>query len=175
MRNTIIILLSLIMSFGQTSNAQNNDNDAAAAAAIFGIAAAAAAIEKHKENLELEASSHIIANYSDFNEFRLKVIGWGNGGKKWSDDGQVSFFPFLLEIMKDGSLTGEKHLLVCFASSGWANDFGLDITKLNWDLFSIRQWNELILRYADLSPPTIIDNFPDFAPASPPDTGASTR
>ena len=33
----------------------------------------------------------------------------------------------------------------------------------------------LIFRYADLSPPTIIDNFPDFAPASPPDTGASTR
>lgn len=157
MKKIIAVSICLIIGFGKNVDAQN-DSEGAAAAALFGLAAAAVAVEQHKENLETQATNYIIANYPEYTEFRLKVIGWGSGGKKWSDDGSVSFIPFCLESMSSGELVGEKQLLVCFASSGWSNEFGLDVTKLKWELWSANQWNDIVLKYASLSSPASISS-----------------
>ena len=115
-------------------------NDAFAAA-LIGAALVASAVEEHKESLEQLATDIIISEYSDINEFRLKVIGLGGGGEAWSSDGKLSFVPLGLTIMKDGQLTDDKKLIVLLLSRGWVNEYGLDYTKITSELWEKEDWN----------------------------------
>ena len=153
-----ILAIIILFSFSNKKMFSQSDNDAAALALFGGIAAAAIAVEEHKENLENIAVSHILSNYPQLSNFRVKVIGSGTGGKKWSDNGTVSFFPFEVTELTNAKPNNEKMILLCFASSGWVNEFGLDMTRLKWDLWDKSKWNNFILSFTNLASPAIIDN-----------------
>ena len=70
-----ILAIIILFSFSNKKMFSQSDNDAAALALFGGIAAAAIAVEEHKENLENIAVSHILSNYPQLSNFRVKVIG----------------------------------------------------------------------------------------------------
>ena len=155
MKKTFLIIIT---SAFISSNLYSQDNNDLAAAAIIGLAASAAAIEQHKENLETFATNYILSNHREYVNFRLKAIGFGSGGKAWSDNGTLSFFPFYIQPLNKGELSGERDLLICFASSGWANDFGIDITKLKWKILKSDEWEKLMFELINLSSPIELNN-----------------
>ena len=149
----ITLTAILISSFFINNSFSQSDNDAFAAA-LIGAALVASAVEEHKESLEQLATDIIISEYSDINEFRLKVIGLGGGGEAWSSDGKLSFVPLGLTIMKDGQLTEDKKLIVLLLSRGWVNEYGLDYTKITSELWEKEDWNNFICKYSKLNSPS---------------------
>jgi len=154
MKTTFNYLLTplFILSIFLPKNAMSQDNDALWGALALG-AAAAIAIEDNKEMLESVASNYIFANHPEYDEFRLKTIGWGDGGKRISDKGMMRLYPFAVTELENNIETENRKLLLLFASPGWVNEFGLDYTKLNWELWTLEEWNKLLYIFSDLNSP----------------------
>lgn len=162
MKKIILLLLITTICLSKQSTAQNDDIWAAAAAGVGLVIA----IEKNKEVLENIAANYVMKNFPEYDEFNLKVIGVGGGGKKMSGEGTVSFVPFSFTQLKDGKLTNNRKLILLFASRGWMNQFGVDYTKLKWEIWDVNKWNSLISQYSQLNSPIkfkISDNlFPEY-------------
>ena len=132
-----------ILTIFLPKNVMSQDNDALWGALAIG-AATAIAIEDNQEMLEAVASNYIFSNYPEYNEFRLKIIGWGDGGKRMSDRGGMRFYPFSITQLENNTETANRKLLLLFASPGWVNEYGLDYTKLSWELWNVQDWNKLL-------------------------------
>lgn len=154
MKTTFNYLLTplFILTIFLPKNAMSQDNDALWGALALG-AAAAIAIEDNKEMLEAVASNYIFANHPEYDEFRLKTIGWGDGGKRISDKGIMRLYPFAVTKLENNIETENRKLLLLFASPGWVNEFGLDYTKLSWELWTVEEWNKLLSIFSGLNSP----------------------
>jgi len=154
MKTTFNYLLTplFILTIFLPKNAMSQDNDALWGALALG-AAAAIAIEDNKEMLEAVASNYMFANHPEYDEFRLKTIGWGDGGKRISDKGMMRLYPFSVTELENNIETENRKLLLLFASPGWVNEFGLDYTKLSWELWGVEEWNKLLSIFSDLNSP----------------------
>lgn len=153
MRKIILFLLLITFIFPKKSISQNNDN-AALFGALAGVAAVAAAVEANKETLESFASNYVLSELPNYKEFRLKVIGWGGGGKRLSDNGRVLLFPFALTELENTLETSNRKLLLLFATPGWMNEYGVDITKFRWELWDASKWNRLLSVFSNLNSPS---------------------
>lgn len=145
---TLLLILTILLP----KIAMSQDNDALWGALALG-AAAAIAIEDNQEMLEAVASNHMFSNYPEYDEFRLKTIGWGDGGKRMSDKGSMRLYPFAVTQLENNRVTENRKLLLLFASPGWVNEFGLDYTKLSWELWSVEDWNKLLSIFSELNSP----------------------
>ena len=154
MKTTFNYLLTplFILTIFLPKHAMSQDNDALWGALALG-AAAAIAIEDNKEMLEAVASNYIFANHPEYDEFRLKTIGWGDGAKRISDKGMMRLYPFAVTKLENNIETENRKLLLLFASPGWVNEFGLDYTKLSWELWTVEEWNKLLSIFSDLNSP----------------------
>tara|TARA_B100000795_G_C22676420_1_gene389957 strand:+ start:37 stop:897 length:861 start_codon:yes stop_codon:yes gene_type:complete len=154
MKKTLNYLITtlFILSIFIPKNAKSQDSDALWGALALG-AAAAIAIEDNKEFLEALASNTIFANYPEYDEFQIKTIGWGDGAKRISDKGKVNLYPFAFIQLKNNIETENRKLLLLFASPGWMNEFGVDYTKLKWELWSVSDWNKCLSIYSELNSP----------------------
>ena len=163
MKKLLIILFVFTIILPKQSISQNDDAWGAALLSGVGILVA---IEKNKEVLENLAANYIMENHSQYKEFNLKVIGIGGGGKKMSGEGTVSLVPFSFTELKDGTPTDNRKIILLFASRGWMNKFGVDYTKLRWEIWDAQKWNRLISIYSQLNSPVksnIIDGlFPEY-------------
>jgi hypothetical protein len=171
MKKLIYTFLVITFILPKQSIAQNDDDWGAALLTGVGILVA---IEKNKEVLENLAANYVMENYSQYKEFNLQVIGIGGGGKKMSGEGTVSLVPFSFTELKEGESTDNRKIILLFASRGWMNKFGVDYTKLRWELWDAQKWNSLISKYSQLNSPikyNIEDNlFPEYI-----ETRTSTR
>lgn len=171
MKKLIYTFLVITFILPKQSIAQNDDAWGAALLTGVGILVA---IEKNKEVLENLAANYVMENYSQYKEFNLQVIGIGGGGKKMSGEGTVSLVPFSFTELKEGESTDNRKIILLFASRGWMNKFGVDYTKLRWELWDAQKWNSLISKYSQLNSPikyNIEDNlFPEYI-----ETRTSTR
>ena len=165
MKTTFNYLLTplFILTIFLPKNVMSQDNDALWGALAIG-AAAAIAIEDNKEMLEAVASNYIFANHPEYDEFRLKTIGWGDGGKRISDKGMMRLYPFAVTKLENNIETENRKLLLLFASPGWVNKFGLDYTKLSWGLWTVEEWNKLLSIFSDLNSPFIMPNDSNLIP-----------
>ena len=165
MKTTFNYLLTplFILTIFLPKNVMSQDNDALWGALAIG-AAAAIAIEDNKEMLEAVASNYIFANHPEYDEFRLKTIGWGDGGKRISDKGMMRLYPFAVTKLENNIETENRKLLLLFASPGWVNEFGLDYTKLSWELWTVEEWNKLLSIFSDLNSPFIMPNDSNLIP-----------
>ena len=78
MKKNITLLLILIYLIPQNLRAQNNDEAiAAGVGALVAIGAGIAAVEQMKEQVELEATQHILSSFPEYNRFLLKgdIVG----------------------------------------------------------------------------------------------------
>ena len=123
------------------ATAQNNDGVAAAAAGLLAIGGAIAAIEQIKENLEQVAVEQVLTAYPYLVNFELKTGSLK--GTKLKDLSSVGVITF--EITDKDS--GKKYVLFAFTSNGWANEYGVDFSKLLWKNFTADEWNKLMQNY----------------------------
>ena len=141
MKKTILILLIAGMFMPKQVTAQNNDGVAAAAAGLLAIGGAIAAIEQIKENLEQVAVEQVLTEYPYLVNFELKTGSLK--GTKLKDLSSVGVITF--EITDRDS--GEKYVLFAFTSQGWANEYGVDFSRLMWKNFTSDKWNKLMQNY----------------------------
>lgn len=141
MKKTILILLIAGMFMPKQATAQNNDGVAAAAAGLLAIGGAIAAIEQIKENLEQVAVEQVLTAYPYLVNFELKTGSLK--GTKLKDLSSVGVITF--EITDRDS--GEKYVLFAFTSNGWANEYGVDFSRLMWKNFTSDKWNKLMQNY----------------------------
>ena len=155
MKKVTLLILIISFSFQNSIYSQKNDRDGLMGA-IVGAALVAGAIEQNKELLENIAANFVMSNY-DYSKFRVQVIGQGAGGKKIFDQGTVSLIPFAFtELDNNNSPVGRK-LLMLFASNGWTNEFGVDYSKLRWEFWGQKKWNDLVLKYSQINSPNKIE------------------
>lgn len=141
MKKTIFILLIVGMLVPKEASAQNNDGVAAAAAGLLAIGGAIAAIEQVKENLEQVAVEQVLTAYPYLVNFELKTGSLkGTKTKDLSSVGVITY-----EITDIDS--SKKYVLFAFTSNGWANEYGVDISKLMWKNFTADEWNKLMQNY----------------------------
>jgi hypothetical protein len=141
MKKIILILLIAGMFMPKQATAQNNDGVAAAAAGLLAIGGAIAAIEQIRENLEQVAVEQVLTAYPYLVNFELKTGSLK--GTKLKDLSSVGVITF--EITDRDS--GEKYVLFAFTSHGWANEYGVDFSKLLWKNFTAEKWNKLMQNY----------------------------
>jgi hypothetical protein len=141
MKKSILILLIAGMFMPKQATAQNNDGVAAAAAGLLAIGGAIAAIEQIKENLEQVAVEQVLTAYPYLVNFELKTGSLK--GTKLKDLSSVGVITF--EITDRDS--GEKYVLFAFTSQGWANEYGVDFSRLMWKNFTAGEWNKLMQNY----------------------------
>jgi len=174
MKKLLYTLLVITFILPKQSIAQNDDAWGTALLAGVGILVA---IEKNKEVLENLAANYVMTNFSQYDEFNLKVIGIGGGGKKMSGEGTVSLVPFAFTELKKGEITDNRKIILLFASRGWMNKFGVDYTKLRWEMWDAQKWNKLISKYSQLNSPiksNITDElFPEYLETRTPSKSTS--
>ena len=87
------------------------------------------------------AVEQVLTAYQYLVNFELKTGSLK--GTKLKDLSSVGVITF--EITDRDS--GEKYVLFAFTSHGWANEYGVDFSKLLWKNFTAEKWNKLMQNY----------------------------
>ena len=144
MRKLSVLLLALLY-IGAPTKTQAQNNGGAIAGALVGAiavgAAAAAANEAYKEAIELQATQYILAN-TDMTVFSLSAFS-ASGGTKAKDQSAVSIFAFRL----NNKSTGKRQVMLALLSKGWANEYGVDYSKIKWEILDGQQWIKMAQAY----------------------------
>lgn len=155
-----ILLLALIFSNHHRLMAQRDGAAAAAVVgAVAGVAAAAAANEALKERMELFATNYVLDTYG-YEGFQLKLDRTGGASKDFQP-GTVSVLVFYLSELDPefGNELGEtRQALVAFMDDGWVNEFGIDFTKVQFQTFNKKEWNEFLSAYIELASGQKVDD-----------------
>ncbi len=141
MRKFTITFILLLLLFPKLQYAQKGDGVAAAAAGILAVGGAIAAIEQLKENLEQKAVEQVLSEYPYLENFELKSRSLD--GTKAKDLSAVGVLTFEITNRENQ----EKFVLFAFTSNGWANEYGIENSKLLWKNFNKREWNNLMKAY----------------------------
>ena len=141
MRKFTITFILLLLLFPKLQYAQKGDGVAAAAAGILAVGGAIAAIEQLKENLEQNAVEQVLSEYPYLENFELKSRSLD--GTKAKDLSAVGVLTFEITNRENQ----EKFVLFAFTSNGWANEYGIENSKLLWKNFNKREWNNLMKAY----------------------------
>ncbi len=143
-----ITLLSLFLFTSIQTRAQKAGEVAAVAAGVIGTAIAAAiTIEQYQEQLELQATQYLLENRPDFKQFELQLLDFR--ATKVSDLSNVS--SVLFSVKGPDFANQSRMILLMFLSKGWMNDYGVDFTKVRFELFDKNQWGDLFFTYVSLA------------------------
>tara|TARA_B100000795_G_scaffold47369_1_gene31155 strand:+ start:60 stop:788 length:729 start_codon:yes stop_codon:yes gene_type:complete len=154
MKKILILILIGIYLVPQNLKAQNNDAAVAAGAgALVAIGAGIAAVQQMKEQVELEATQHILSNFPQYNRFLLKTLDFD--GKKLKDISSTSVITFKMrefDIDNDRkAILGKRMVLFAFTSNGWINQYGVDFKKIQWHLISSDEWLNMMTSYSKVA------------------------
>lgn len=141
MKKITIALILFIFLIPKIQYAQKGAGAAAAAAGVLAVGGAIAAIEQLKENLEQVAVQQVLSEYPYLENFELKTSSLD--GTKAKDLSAVSVLTFQITNRENQ----DKFVLFAFTSNGWANEYGVDFSKLLWKNFDKKEWNELMKAY----------------------------
>lgn len=152
---SVILTLCVIFNFFSSQNlmAQRNKkgNEAAVAGAavLGGLIATKIAIEEIKEQLESDAVTHIISNYPEINEFRLKCLF--ENGKKWSDQSETDVLTFQLTLLNKARKTLNRKILLRFNNNNFINEYGVKESKVEYLLLEKDEWNSMLAFFVNLA------------------------
>jgi hypothetical protein len=143
MKKFALSLLIITLLFPNKSFSQNNDEIAVAAAAgaVVGAVVGAIKINQIEEMLEQIAVEEVLSSYPYLVNFELKTSSLN--GTKLKDISSVEIITYTITDID----TNDKYVLFAFASFGWANEYGVDFTKLLWKNFNANEWNNLMKSY----------------------------
>ena len=129
-------------------NTNKQDAVVAGAAVLGSLIAAKIAIEDVKEQLEVEAVTHVLTNYPELNSFRLKCLF--EEGEKWSDESGTGVLVFQITILNKSIKTNEKRILLRFNNSNFINQNGLRVNKIEYKLVDVNEWNSMMAFFGNL-------------------------
>ena len=150
MKKLLLSLMITTIIFNPMKSYSQSDNDVAIIGGVTSILSIYAAIEQQKEMLEQQALNYLLSSHPEYTNFRLKVIGLGQGGKKLSDNSNSYIIPFSLVMMDGEKLTSNKKLLFLYISSNWANGNGIDFSKWKWEIYDSKKWNFLMSEFFEI-------------------------
>jgi|TARA_B110000908_G_scaffold112485_1_gene131921 hypothetical protein len=160
MKNSFIILITLVYLIPQNIKAQNDGAAiAAGAGALLAIGAGIAAVKQMEERAELTATQWILSNNPEITSFSLKTLSFD--GKKLKDMSETSVITYKIQefIPSDKpELNGRKQVLFGFTSQGWINQYGIDFNKISWFLIDNDEWFNMMTSYVKVSSSESNDN-----------------
>lgn len=160
MKNSFIILITLVYLIPQNIKAQNDGAAIAArAGALLAIGAGIAAVKQMEERAELTATQWILSNNPEITSFSLKTLSFD--GKKLKDMSETSVITYKIQefIPSDKpELNGRKQVLFGFTSQGWINQYGIDFNKISWFLIDNDEWFNMMTSYVKVSSSESNDN-----------------
>jgi len=127
---------------------KGNEAAVAGAALIGGLIASKIAIEEIKEELESDAVTHIISNYPEINEFRLKCLF--EKGKKWSDESETDVLTFQLTLLNKARKTSNRKILLRFNNNNFVNEYGVRENKVEYMLLEKKEWDSMFSFFINL-------------------------
>lgn len=153
----VIILLAVIHLISINKIPAQNEGAIAAVAGAVAIGSAIASIENLKEQFELSATEWFLSNNGDITNFRLQTLDLQ--GKKLKDMSSTSVITFKiqefdpLKLPKNSysfdNLDGKKYILLSFTSSGWLNNYGINLDLLKWFIIDEEKWIDMMISYIE--------------------------
>ena len=153
----IILSIAIFNLFSVNKINAQNDGALAAVAGAVAIGTAIASIENLKEQVELSATEWFLSNNGDIVNFRLKTLDLQ--GKKLKDMSSTSVITFKIQEFdplklpkksySDTKLEGKKYILLSFTSSGWLNDYGVNLDRLKWFIIDEDKWIDMMISYVE--------------------------
>lgn len=145
---TIFILILSVLFITKQAQAQKPGEVAADAAAVIGTAIAIAmTIDQFQEQLELQATQYLLENRPDFKQFELQLLDFE--ATKLSDLSNVSCVSF--SVKGPDFRNQSRMVLLMFLSKGWKSEYGVDFTKIRFQLFNKSEWGDLFFSYISLA------------------------
>jgi len=141
MKKNLLFIILISLFIPKNMQAQKAEGIAAAAGGLLAVGGAIAAVEQLKEQLEQVAVEQVLTEYPYLEDFKLKTSSLD--GTKAKDLSSVGVLTFEITNRKNN----EKFILFAFSSNGWANEYGVDFSKLLWKNFDKKQWNDLMKAY----------------------------
>jgi hypothetical protein len=148
----IVILVLLFLIISPKSYAQKNEGIAVAAAGLIALGAGISAMKKMEERAELKATEWVLSEHQEFSSFSLKTLDFD--GKKLKDMSSVSVITYKLQLFTPSAkpkLDGKKYVLFAFTSAGWISEYGIDFSKLMWELIDIDEWMNMMTSYVKVA------------------------
>lgn len=124
------------------------------AAALVGITALIGAgiyeYNQYIEVLELNATEYYLSKYPS-RKFSLSLVM--KDGSAFKDLSNVSVLNFVIEDFDTTVVPDEnrRRLLSFFLSSGWANEYGIDFTRVIPKEWNKEEWTRFYIQYASLA------------------------
>lgn len=165
----IIVLSNLLTSQSLLAQKKNKGSEAAIVGAgiLGGIIATKLAVEEIKEQLESDAVTHILSNYPEINEFRLKCVF--EKGEKWSDDSETGVITFQLTVLDKSRKTHDRKILLRFNNNNFMNEYGVRVNKVEYMMLEKHEWDSMLAFFVKLmavgdtiSPYSSDDNIADY-------------
>jgi|TARA_B110000914_G_scaffold31796_1_gene24544 hypothetical protein len=143
MKKIFLIFMIGTLVFPINLRGQDEVAMAAVAGGLLALGSSLAALEELKEQLQQQAVEEILFTYKDIKTFQLKTSTLdGTPAKDVSSVRVVTY-----EILDYDK--GVRYILFSFLSHGWANEYGVDFSKIKWKLFNQLDWNKLMKAYVE--------------------------
>lgn len=152
MKQSIILLITIIFLVPQNLKAQDDGAIIAAAGGLLAIGSGIAAVQQMKEQAELTATEWFLTNYPNQNRFSLKTLDFD--GKKLKDISATSVISFKIQefdIVDNNPELGKKYVLFGFTSFGWINEYGINFDKVKWFLIDGDEWMNMMTSYSKVA------------------------
>ena len=146
----ICVIFNFLTSQSLMAQKNNNGNEAAVIGAAFigGLITSKLAIEEIKEQLESDAVTHILSNYPEIKEFRLKCLY--EKGEKWSDESETEVLTFKLTLLNKSRKTNDRKILLRFNNNDFMNDYGIRVNKVEYMLIKKSEWDSMMGFFVNL-------------------------
>lgn len=153
MKKITLVFLIVLSIIPKNMNSQNEGEAIAAlAGGLLAIGAGVAAVEQMKEQAELTATEWILSNQTELENFSLKTLDFD--GKKLKDISSASVMTFKIQEFEPSDkpkLTGKKQILFAFTSRGWISEYGIDFSKVTWQLIDANEWMNMMIAYSKVA------------------------
>jgi hypothetical protein len=147
---TLLLIFTILIS--RTSYSQKNDNSGlilAGAGLLAAGVSAAVIVEQYKEYIELNATEYLLSKYQDNTRISVSILDFE--GVKLNDFSNTSCVSFRVTMRNTGENVDKKYVLLMFTNKGWINDFGVNLSLVNYYLFDKIEWNKMISTYINLA------------------------
>ena len=146
------LLLLLIIPFLCQNVYSQKDKNAAIVAGVGAVVGAIVAHEQMEELLEQAAFDYLLAHHPEYKQFRLKLLNTFNK-KSFKDNGAGSITAFKLIQLHNGLLTDKRSVLLCFGNHGFITEYGINMQKTKWIIYSTEEWDNLFAFFSNMTSP----------------------
>lgn len=152
MRRVLIILLTVF--YVNHTSAQTEEVGGAIVGAIVAGLATAIAVDQVIDQLEWRATEFVLATRPEVTEFVLDNLKLSND-HIW-DHSAAQYIPFGLTYFIDGKYYKELIIMTC--SPNWINDYGLDYSKISYEIMTRDTVLSMFFNFINMASPIVYED-----------------